>query len=913
MVRITQNLLSYRTLYNLQNSINRVATIQDQLSTGRRVNRPSDDPIDFPFSLSQRTTINLGQSHMRNINNARSNLDLSEASLNSLTEVVQSVRQLAVQGANETNDAEARLALSDQVKELYGEIINLANSNFNGRYIFGGSTTTEQPFVDKDGEVLYQGDDFKQQVSISIGATLQSNVTGLDAFMHTPNQITATLEVNDITKPLAEEIQELHPDYPNIPELPGTQPGSTIEASPNPENSPTSLPNNYADFSIYGTTVRVDLSVDSLEDIKNRINNNVEDVTASIDDHNRLVITSHRSDPLELQEGNRDIGFEPQAPQGSNVLSVLGLNRKVESQRSLNLGYPSTDPITDGTVTPAPERSTIRLQGDAQLFVSANTGYAGEQAVPYHDNMALTDVDADGNELLDGDDNPVFLTELEAIRVTIDEETFDIDLRALTTGYDFDGTAGNEDDIPGSDLQDMLDLINNHPQMQGKATAFINAEGTGLTFSATGSADTFEVSSVRKLFGRDITTQVEVDPNTGRQTVSSIGELDYSTKLEDIPGAMVDGTTGDSLGIRTGEPLPGIDTPATNNGIISINNDGEIYSIDLREATTIGDVIRTINESPAQVQAELNATKTGINITPLLDDGGTLTIQDVEGGTTARDLGLFAPPSPVRIQDNFAGALTQNSLISTHVPGMVDGEFSVEVRDGVGNVLETYTVPVERTDTMEEIAEKIDGIDGVSGQGGGLITAQINNGELSIVSNYDGHSIYIDAASDTTGTDETNRVTQVLGIDQYTATAFNGEEATIYSSSQSTAEILGVAGEGEINEVEEGNIFSTIKMLETGLRQDDTSMIQEAITRLDEDLEAVLLTRTSVGSRLNRLDSTQLRLEEAEDLVRQQLSYVEDADLAELITELTVSENAFNASLQVASRVIQQSLINFLS
>lgn len=913
MVRITQSLLSDRTLFNLQNNINRVARLQDQLSTGRRVNRPSDDPIDFPFSLSQRSTINLGQSHLRNINNARSNLDLSEASLNSLTEVVQSVRQLAVQGANETNDVEARLAISDQIRELYGEIINLANSNFNGRYIFGGSTTTEQPFIDKDGVVLYQGDDFKQSVSISIGATIQSNVNGLDAFVHTPNQITASLEVNDITKPLAQEIRDLHPEFPNIPSLPGTQPNSELEGSPNPNNSPSPLPNNFSEFYIHDTKVRVDLSVDSLEDIKNRINHKVEDVTASIDDRNRLVITSHRSDPLQLQEGSRDIGFIPQAPQGSNVLSVLGLNRKVESQRAINLGYPATNPITDGTVTPPPERGVIRLQGDAQLFVSANTGFANNESVPFHDNLALTDVDSDGNELLDTNENPVFLTELEAIRVRIDDDTFDIDLRALTTGRDFNGTVGDLDDVPGSDVQDMLDLINNHPQMKGKATAFINPEGTGISISATGSADTFEVSSIRKLFGRDITTQIAVDPNTGRQTVTNIGPLDFSTRLEDIPGAMVDGTTGDSLRIRLGEPLPGIDTPATNNGIISINNNGDIYSVDLRKAETVADVLRTINESNAQVHAELNETRTGISITPLLEHDGVLTIQDVEGGTTARDLGLFAPPAPVRIQDTFTGVVTQNTLASGIAPGMVNGEFTVEVRDSVGNTLETYTIPVERTDTLTEIAAKIDAIDGVSGPGGGLISANIQNNNLSIYSNFDGHSLYINAANDTTGTDETNRFTQVMGIDQFTATQFNGEPATIYSSSQRTAEIIGVAGEGKINEVEEANIFRTIKMLETGLRQDDTAMIQESLTRLDLDLESILTTRTSVGSRLNRLDSTQVRLEEAEDLIRQQLSFVEDADLAELISELTVSENAFNASLQAASRVIQQSLINFLS
>ncbi len=911
MVRITQSLLSDRTLFNLQNNINRVARLQDQLATGRRVNRPSDDPIDFPLSLSHRTTINLGQSHLRNINNARSNLDLSEASLNSLTEVLQNVRQLAVQGANETNDAEARLAISDQIKELFGEVVNLANSNFNGRYIFGGSSTTNQPFVDKDGVVLYKGDDFQQQVSISFGATITSNIHGLETFMHTPNKITASLEIEDTNEPLAQQLRKLHPSFMNAPPLPGTQPGSDLEASPNPNNSPSPLPNNNADFFIHGTKVKVDLSVDSLEDVKNRINNTVEDVTASIDERNRLVITSQRSDQLQLQDGSTDTTFTKEPPQGSNLLTALGLNRRVESNRSLTQGFPANDPLFDGTQTPPPERSTVRVQGNSQLFVSANTGPSNNQAVPFQDNLAITDVDADGNELLDENENPVFVNELEAIRVTIDDEVIDIDLRALTEGRDFNGTTGDNDDLPGSDLQDLLNLINNHPQLKGKATAFINDDQTGISISATGTTETVSVSSVRKLFGRDITTRVETDANDV-QTISRMEKLDFSTKLANIPGALVDADTGNSLGIRNGEPLPGSETPATNEGFISINNNGDIHSIDLRDAETIGDVIRTINESPAQVTAAINEAGTGINISPELEHDGVFSIMDVQDGTIARDLGLFAPPPPAQIQDTIQTIFSRTTQASTVVPGMSDGDFSLEVRNGAGETLENFTIPVNTFDTIGDIIDRIDAIDGEAGPGQGLISANFTNGTFNIVSNFDGHTMLIDAANDTTGTDDLSKFTQRMGIAQYTGVRFDGEPAEIYSSSQRTAEILGIAGEGTLNEVEEANIFKTMKNLETALRQNDTEGIQASLDAIDVDLEEILTTRTSGGARLNRLDNTQARLEEAEALIRQQLSFVEDADLAEIITELTTTQNAFNASLQASARSIQQTLLNFL-
>ncbi len=910
MVRITQSLLSNQILFNLQNNMKRITDIQDQLSTGRRINRPGDDPVDYPTALNLRSAIQQGRSYQRNITSARTNLELTETNMDSLTNTLQKVRTLAVQGGNDS-DPDARLAIAQEVSEMFGQVMDLANANYNGQYIFGGSETKEMAFENKEGAVLYNGDDYSRKVGLSEGTKVTTNLNGFETFLHTPNQITSQMSLNDTEAPLAEQLRMMHPDFPNLPPLPEKAASSTKERSPNPNNSPSPKPNNYASFSIYGTEIKVDLSVDSLEDVVNRINAKVKDVTASINSNNQMVITSHRSDALKLEDGERPIGFEGDPPFGANILSALGMHRRVDGNRNLAVGYPAMDPLADPTESPAPERANVKLQNDTFLFAQANHGPQTKASIPFADNMALTEADAEGNEVVLENGDPKFIEQLEAIRITIDDEVIDLDFRALTQGRDFDGTEGNGDDIPGSTLEDMLELINNHPELKGRATAYINSTGTGIGISATHDSDMFKVENVRKLFGRDITTQVSVDSATGGTTVTQTDPITKETKLDDLPGALVDPDEGGSLGIRRADPMPAGNPPSMNKGLIVIQNNGQSEAVDLREAETIGDVIRAINKSKTGVEAKINSTGTGIDIQSTTGNPDELSIVDMNEGTTARDLGLFSPPSASRIQSE--ATVTESTTVIGDFPEVSEGSFEIEVRDGSGAVLDTYSIDVSPSDTMEDIAKRIDAIDGKPGAGSGLLSANLEGDRLNIVSNYDGHVINIDPAKDSTGTDSTNRFTSLVGINKYMYVDEEDVNPLVpYESKQSTASILGINHEGTIQEVEEKNVFRSIKELERALREDDTEGIQESLDNLDFDLEKILSQRTTVGARMNRLDSTESRLQEGEDFMRQQLSSIEDADLAETITDYTLAQNAFNAALQASSGIIQRTLLDFL-
>lgn len=913
MVRVTQTILNNATLFNLQNTMGRVARIQDQLSSGLRINKPSDDPAGFAQSLALRTNIHMGRGYLNNIQNARSNLELSETGYGGLTEALRSVRSLAVRAANEDNDPQARVAMADQVREYARQILDIANSNFNGQYIYGGSETQKTPFVGRDGTILYRGDDLTREVPIGKNNRIGSNLHGYQGFIHTRSQAASSVRVGDVNAPLAEQLRLAHAEFPFLPPQPSANTGADAERSPNPDNSPSPRPNNLAEFSIYGKTLRVDLAVDSLEDVKNRINLNVPDVTATIDESNRLVIASNRADALQFEDGPRPIGYGADPPYGSNLLTALGITKRIEGGRPLTRGYPAHDPLIDPFATPVPGRNTVRVEPASFLFAGSHTGPARTPAVPFADNLSLTETDREGIEILDGDGNPNFIEELQAIRVIIDGEAIDIDLRALTRGRDFDGTPGNGDDVPGSTLGDLVDLLNNHPLLGDKATAFVTADGTGIGLAASSSVESFEVQEARKLFGRDIATRAEADPNTGEIVITRTDTITADTELDDLPGALVD-ENGESLGIRRRHDIPGLDEADTNFGLVTVSNNGVTDTVDLREAATVGDVLRAFNESKAGVRAEINEFGTGINVVSLNGESSELRIRDMEEGTAARDLGLFSPPAPARVSSTNANPLDAAQLVSDPdaAPNAGDGEFVIEIRGNGGEVLDTYTIEVTANGTLGDLVARIDAADGETGPGGGLFSANLEGGRLNIVSHYDGHAIFIDPARDTTGADAATRFTAQMGLNPYTATREEDIPSAFYTSNQNTAHILGLAGEGTADEVEGRNVFRSVDRLETALRNDDTEGIQQALEDLDIDLEHVLEARSTAGARMNRLDAAQIRLEDAEDLLRQDLSLNEDADLAELITEFTMAQNAFNAALQASSRILQQSLINFL-
>lgn len=156
-----------------------------QLSTGKRILVPSDDPSAASRALGLNQAVSRTEQFQKNITAAESSLNVEETTLDSMVNVLQRVRELTIQGNNDTYEATQRGDIALEIKEALQSISSYANStDGNGEYIFGGFNNRTPPFVENGSVVSYVGD--QGQKLLQIGATRQiaTGDNGFATFMN---------------------------------------------------------------------------------------------------------------------------------------------------------------------------------------------------------------------------------------------------------------------------------------------------------------------------------------------------------------------------------------------------------------------------------------------------------------------------------------------------------------------------------------------------------------------------------------------------------------------------------------------------------------------------------------------------------------------------------------------------------
>ncbi len=182
--RISSFQVAQQSLYGIQSSYARYERVSTQLSTGKQLNTPSDNPVGTSQTLNYRRQISEIEQFGRSIDEAKGFISQTEASLDSVNTLLRSARSLAVQGANDTNNQDARNALAAQVDNIIGQIGSLGNTQYGGRYIFAGQQTQTAPLVQTGAETYtYTGGknstgDGKLIYDVGRDESLQVNTTG---------------------------------------------------------------------------------------------------------------------------------------------------------------------------------------------------------------------------------------------------------------------------------------------------------------------------------------------------------------------------------------------------------------------------------------------------------------------------------------------------------------------------------------------------------------------------------------------------------------------------------------------------------------------------------------------------------------------------------------------------------------
>lgn len=173
MIRITNNMLVNDLKRNLNNNMFNLDKYQRQLSTGRKINLPSDNPAGLVKSLRLRTNMVEGEQYLANIKDGINFMETTDAALGNLNSILQRVRELAVNAANGTNDDSAHKAIAKEVRELVDQITLIANTTYGTKHVFAGTNVTQPPFQ----EGVWTGNNEALELEIGVGVKLTINLT----------------------------------------------------------------------------------------------------------------------------------------------------------------------------------------------------------------------------------------------------------------------------------------------------------------------------------------------------------------------------------------------------------------------------------------------------------------------------------------------------------------------------------------------------------------------------------------------------------------------------------------------------------------------------------------------------------------------------------------------------------------
>jgi flagellar hook-associated protein 3 FlgL len=180
MLRVTEGFTSQGALVGLQASAGRLSELQQQLSSGRQITKPSDNPTGTVSALQLRSQLKQLTQYQASATDALGWLTTVDSAYSSISSQLQQVRTLVLQGMNTgTGSASSNEAIAQQVDQARASLLSLANASYLGRPVFGGTTASTVAF---DSTGAYVGDSGTVSRTVGPNTTVDLNTPGTTAF-----------------------------------------------------------------------------------------------------------------------------------------------------------------------------------------------------------------------------------------------------------------------------------------------------------------------------------------------------------------------------------------------------------------------------------------------------------------------------------------------------------------------------------------------------------------------------------------------------------------------------------------------------------------------------------------------------------------------------------------------------------
>lgn len=864
--RTSDYLARTRLVQQIQSDQTALVRLQTQLSTGRRIFLPSDDPGASLQAITLQRTLERKSQLQVNVSSTSNRLSAAESSLTEVANILNDVRSKTLGVIDSVTTEEERQAIVTVVNEALESLTRFANSQHEDTYLFGGGRALQPPYVGAGNYVEYRGNEDNLQANVEINQLFDTNISGDQVFGGLSEPVRGSVDLN---------LQASAGTY--LSQLNG---GAGVSTKGSIE------------VSVGANSYVVDLSgAHTLGDVARKIEQAVPasaGVTVDVGGSGLVIDAVAQGLAInEVGDGRiaQELGIRQESPLlppgviGGDVDPVL---RKTSLLSDL-LGTKATGRVELG---PSDARLTLRATENGDHLNDLTINIIGG-AAPGAESAAfaagappeLTLTIAEGAttardiaELINNDAAVPFEAATDYYNATSSTAAGQgvVSIQAPITGVTEHGGGAALDlqdglritngegeiaiDTSGAQtVEDLLGILN---RSQYGLLAEINDAGTGLDVRSRRAGADFTIgenggSLAAQLGLRSFTAESRIeDFNRGAGVVS---DDSYMLTLDHYDGAGNVSTYRINLSDDALGDFSGLDASVTG-------------SLDLRGSYTgvAGDNLQIVFQESA---ADTTHTSTLA--------GNTLTVTVGTNG--------LAP-----------GAAVDLDAIFSSLQG---GDFTAAVSYTAGDINGAYTVGTDAGQAVQ-----------FQGGGSPLSVAGVNQ--------------RIEAATDglvTAGIKSVGNGFE-LSIDnsggqQLAAYGAVAERLGFFDADAGQTEALDAGGtlaSADRNTQEVNSTFNTLLRLRDALEANDELGIANAYATLEDDLDRATHGRAELGVRVQSLEVLQLRLEDEEVQLRSTLSEAIDADLAEVISDFTARQFALQASLQTTASLLQLSLLNFI-
>ena len=677
---INTNVMSLNAQKNLRQSENPLQMAMQRLSTGLRINSAKDDAAGLAISTRMTTQINGMNAASRNANDAISMSQVAEGAMSEMSNMLQRIRELAIQSANATNSSSDRSALNAEVGQLMSEFQRISTTTeFNGQKILDGTFTSA---------TFQVGANANQTISVSMGNT-QTTALGAYQYNNTSSAVSGTalasgdLTINEVNvgASASDSADDIVTAINSVTNQSGVT--ATATSSITASNNPSAKVNlNSGDLVINGVNIGAVTGSYNLVTQGNNIATAINSktlstgVTATVNSvTGALSLASDTGKTIAITTNNTTAG-------AARVENATGLELSASTvQASNDLAITATAGVATATLT-----SGVGLHGDQfsvgtaaksvtyQLVDSDNAGYAGMGSPANGDDLgggviavvwSSTTGQADLNTKLKAAveaSNNVTVTSAGA------NQTVTSNVRGVETVNGF-----NLANVSGTSLGAIDNASVAAAGIAEGSTVIV--DGATYTFSdvASSSGNTVSMRQASTAIATDLAAAITTGhtANTTDVTAAAVGStVTVTADLRGTPGNTVVDATGTAIAAGVVETISsatdGAYTASTTYGIISLNSNAA-YQVGGNDPSKAG--LSTASATLTSISTIDISSVTGANTAIGLVDGALSQISSLRA-----DLGAVQN----RFQTTVANLATMSENLSAARSRILDADFAAE-------------------------------------------------------------------------------------------------------------------------------------------------------------------------------------------------------------------------------------------